>query len=273
MWQLDLDIERTVDYSPVQNVQHHWRLPRRLRMTGAFTRRYQLHGFSPLRMPRTTARGYISLACGTVGALPEIAVPADVTAFRYALCARRDWWPFVRNPQEQPKPGPAVQIRPSDKGRYLTALLHMSGGIFRAKEIFLSQFWREQFETLGATPKTTDDRVASAKRRLQKRFRGGQIITDGEWDRLARTVLAKARAERFPSRYLRFDDLATKFEAFRNAYWAQHQAVTPRGEWDEWERRSLDASVKYLCEREIYTKATSGAAPSASTTIGSALVT
>jgi hypothetical protein len=195
LWQLDLDIERTVNYSPVQNVQHRWRLPRRLRMTGAFTRGYQLHGYSPICMPRTTAGGLISLACGSEGALPEIAVPADEAAFRYALCRPRDWWPFVRG-QDRPKLGPVLEIRPSDKGRYLTAMLRMSDGIFRAKEIFLSQFWKEQFEALGATPKATDARVAEVTRRLQKRFRGGQVTTDAEWGRLARAVLAEARAPR-----------------------------------------------------------------------------
>jgi hypothetical protein len=251
LWQLDLDIERTVDHSFVQNVQHHWRLPLRLRITGAFTRGYQLHGYSPICMPRTTAGSLISLACGAEGALPEIALPADETAFRYALCAQRDWWPFVRSQDTRPKPGPAVDIRPSDKGRYLAALLRMSDGIFRAKEIFLSAFWREQFESLGATPKATDDRVDEVTRRLRKRFRGGQVDTDAEWDRLARTVIAEARAERFPARCLKFDELTTKFEAFRNAFWSQNQAASPRDEWDEWERRSLATSVKYLCQREI----------------------
>jgi hypothetical protein len=249
-WELDLDLERTVDYSPAQNVRHHWRLPRRLRMAGAFTRGYQPHGYSPICMPRTAAGGLISLVCGCEGALPEIVVPADEAAFRYALCRPRDWWPFDRS-QDCPKGGPVLEIRPSDKGRYLTAVLRMSDGIFQAKEIFLSQFWKEQFEVLGATPKVTHDRVAEVTRRLQKRLLGGQVTTDAEWDRLARAVLAEARAERFPSRYLKFDDLSAKFEGFRNAYWAQHEAGTTRDEWDDWERRSLLASVTYLCQRGI----------------------
>jgi hypothetical protein len=252
LWQLDLDMERTVDYSPIQNVQHHWRLPRRLRMTGAFTRGYQLHGFSPFCMPRTTGGGLISLTCGVEGTPPEITVPADEAAFRYALCAPRDWWPFVRGPQKRAKPGPVLAIRPSDKGRYLTALLRMSGGIFRAKEIFLSQFWKEQFEALGATPKATEDRIASVTGRLRNRFRGGQISTETDWHRLALTVLAEAHAERFPLRYLRFDDLTEKFERFREAYWTQHHpGATRDAEWEEHERRSLAVSVSHLCRQEI----------------------
>ena len=206
LWQLDLDIERAVDHSWVQNVQHHWRLPRRLRMVGAFTRGYQLHGMSASCMPRATAGGLLSITCGIDGTLPEINVPTDEAAFRYAICAVRDWWPFVRS-QDKPKPGLALDMRPSDKGRYLTALLRMSGDIHRAREIFLSQFWKERFELLGATPKATDERIAVVTQRLRKRFKGGQIASDDEWMRLANLVLAEARSERFPSRYLKFDDL------------------------------------------------------------------
>lgn len=112
LWQVDLDIGRAVDHSWVQNVQHRWRLPRRLRMVGAFTRGYQLHGMSPLCVPRATADELLSLGCGIDGTLPEINVPSDETAFRYALCAERDWWPFVRG-EGKPKPGPALQMRPS----------------------------------------------------------------------------------------------------------------------------------------------------------------
>jgi len=130
------------------------------------------------------------------GTLPEINVPTDEAAFRYAICAPRDWWPFVRN-HDRPKPGPALDMRPSDKGRYLTALLRISGDIHHAKEIFLSRFWKERFELLGATPKATDERIAAVTQRLRKRFKGGQLASNAEWARLAKLVLAEARADAF----------------------------------------------------------------------------
>jgi hypothetical protein len=250
LWQLDLDIERAVDHSGIENVQHHWRLPRRLRMVGAFARRYQLHGMAPFCIPRATAGGLLSLACGIDGTLPEITVPTDEVAFRYAICHVRDWWPFAHS-HNKPKPGPAVDMRPSDKGRYLTALLRMSGGIHRAKEIFLSRFWKEQFELLGATPKATDERIAAVALRLRKKFKSGQIASNDEWARLANLVLTEARAERSPSRYLKFDQLRTEFDEYRNAYWKKHPEVTTDDEWNEQEQRSLARSVKYLCQREI----------------------
>ena len=250
LWQLDLDIERVVDYSWVQNVQHRWRLPRRLRMVGAFARAYQLHGMSAVCMPRATADGLMSIACGIEGTLPEINVPNDEVAFRYAICAARDWWPFVRS-QDKPRPGLALEMRPSDKGRYLTALLRMSGDIHRAKEIFLSRFWKERFERLGATPKATDERIAAVTQRLRKRFKGGQVSSDDEWARLANLVVAEARAERFPTRYLKFDNLSAEFDAYREAYRAKRPAATSRDAGEEYEKRSLAGSVKYLCQREI----------------------
>jgi hypothetical protein len=249
LWQLDLDIGRTVDYSGVQNVQHSWRLPRRLRMIGAFVRGYRLHGLSSICMPRATADGLLTLGCGIDGTLPEIDVPTDEVAFRYAIRAERDWWPFA-HAQDKLKRGLALDMRPSDKGRYLTALLRMCGNTHLAKEIFLSRFWKERFELLGATPKATDERIAGVSKRLRKRFRGGQIASEDEWTRLARLVLAEAQAERFPSRYLKFDDLRTEFDAYRDAYLAGH-SLMPSDKWEDHEKRSLTASAQYLCQREI----------------------
>jgi hypothetical protein len=250
LWQLDLDIERAVDHSWIENVQHHWRLPRRLRMVGAFTGPYGLHRTLPLCMPRATVGGLLSLAAGIDGTLPEITLPTDEVAFRYAICHERDWWRFRHN-YDKPKPGPAFDMRPSDKGRYLTAMLRMSDNIHRASEIFLSRFWKERFELLGATPKATDERIAAVNQRLLKKFRSGQVASDEEWVRLAKLVLAEARAERLPSRYLRFDLLRTVFDGYRSAYYANHPDEIPDDEWKELEKRSLAKSVTYLCQRGI----------------------
>ncbi len=250
MWALDIDMERAVNHSGIQNVQHRWRLPRRLRTVAAFLGGYQLAGgSSAICMPRSTESGLLSVAVSDSLA-PEICVPIDEIVFQHALCGQENWWPFVRG-KDKPKPGIAFAIRPSDKGRYLTALLRMAGSVQAADEIFLSDFWRSQFETLGATPKATEDRIAAVKATLRKRLKAGRIEDEDAWTRLAQTVLSEARAVRSASRFLRFDDLTTDFETYRNAYWATHQAGAPRDEWDDYEKRSLVQSVKYLCQREI----------------------
>ena len=253
LWEVDLQIERSVDYSWVQNVQHYWKLPRRLRMVGAFVHGYQLNSTSPFCMPRATADGLLSLLCGGDGQLLEINVPTDDDAFRYAICAPRDWWPFVHTETDQ-KPGLSVKIRPSDRGRYLTAILRMSDGIHRAKEIFLSQFWKEHFERLGTTTKPTERRIDALKLHLRKKCKAGCIDSDDEWTRLAMVVLAEARNERFPSRHLKFEDLRSDFTHFRDVYRTKHALTRQQdndNEPDAIEVRSLAASVRYFCQRGI----------------------
>jgi hypothetical protein len=250
-WALDLDMQRTIDYSRFQNVQHHWRLPRRLRMTSAFCRAYQLGGSQgPLCVPRANEQGLLTLLGVTDGQLPELMAPTDESAFAHALCSPRDWLPFAHGR------GPLAnsiyfEIRPSDKGRYLTALMRLSDGIHRAREIFLKKFWKEQFERLGASPSAGEDRLPDLVRRLQNRLRSGAIANQEDWERIARVVVTEARSIRLAPRYLRFDRLAERFDDFRNAFWATHEAATPRDEWDEEERQSLARSVKYLCEQEV----------------------
>ena len=248
-WALDLDIERTVDYSRFQNVQHHWRLPFRLRMVDAFLKEYQPTGNAPICKPRAT-RGLLGLF-GFVGSeLPEITIPTDETAFRIAICGPRTWWPFDRRSDEQIL-GAAVDMRPSDKGRYLTALLQRAGGIHQAAEMFLQQFWKEQFDNLGATTSSADNQCERIVRTLQKRLKGGVIGSQQEWQRIADVVQSEARQIRFPNRCVRFDQLTEDFESFRNAFWQKNQAGAPREEWDENEKRSLSESLQYLCQREI----------------------
>jgi hypothetical protein len=250
-WALDLDIERATDYSRFENVRHRWRLPRRLRMTTAFSRTYQLGGMAgPLCVPRVTKHGLISLFGGMDGQLPELTLPTDESAFRYALCVPRNWQPFApgRGPHQNSL---FYAIRPSDKGRYFTALMHLSGDIHDSREIFLKRFWSHQLEFLGASPSAGESRLPDLIRRLQSRLRSGQLIVQEDWERVARVVLTEAREVRLAPRYLRFNRLAEQFEEFRNAYWATHPAGAPREEWDEHERKSLEDSVQYLCQREI----------------------
>lgn len=251
VWALDLDIERAIDYSRFQNTQHRWRLPRSLRMSRAFTGAYQMRGTTgTLCIPRVTDDGLLTLFGATDARLPEIKTPTDEAAFRFALCAPRDWMPFA--PGRGPHQNSLIfDMRPSDKGRYLTALTHLSGGIHPGRAIFLNGFWKQQLEFLGASPGAGEDRLPEIVRRLQNRLRSRAITSQEDWQRIARVVLAEARAVRLAPRYIRFDRLTEQFEEFRNAYWSTHQAGTPRDQWDEVEKRSLGESVRYLCQREI----------------------
>jgi hypothetical protein len=250
LWAQDLEIDRTKDYSRYSNIRHRWRLPRRLRVTDAFSRGYQLTGNGPICIPRVNYERTLALFTAYEGELPEIAQPSDETLFEVALCAPGSPWPFVHARDRHAAPA-AHGIRPSDKGQYLKALLNRSGGLNRAEEIFLRKFWKDQFEHVGGTPASTEQLIDTVTRTLKKRLKSGAIETDADWGRLAKLVLAEARAVRLSQRYLRYDYLEREFEAYRNAYWEQHQAGSPREEWDEDERLSLPASVQYLCQQQI----------------------
>jgi len=248
-WALDLDIERTVDHSSLQNVQHHWRIPFRLRMVDAFRKAYQPQGH-PICMPRATGQGLLGLFGFVEGQLPEVTIPTDEAVFRTALCGPRTRWSFDHRSLES-LAGVAVDMRPSDKGRYLTALLRRAGGIHRTAEIFLQQFWKEQFDNLGGATSPADNQIEGIIQRLQKRIKEGRISSPEDWQQIAAVVQLEARSVRFPNRYIRFDKLTKDFESFRNAFWEKNQAAAPREDWDEDEKRSLSESLQYLCQREI----------------------
>jgi hypothetical protein len=249
-WALDLDIERTLTHSRFTNVQQSWRLPLRLRMVDAFLKGYELNYHAPIYIPRATAHGLLGVFGFAEGQLPEITVPTDEAAFRTALCCSKAQWPFDRSERET-VPGVVFDTRPSDKGRYLTALLERSGGIHHAAQIFLQQFWRAQFDSLGAATAAADDQLERIVKKLQRRLKGGTISAPEDWRQIARTVLAEAKNLRFPNRHIRFDKLTKDFESFRNEFWEKNQAGAPREEWDEEERRSLGESVQYLCQQGI----------------------
>lgn len=247
IWALDCMIERPESHSKYDNAQDAWILPQRLRMTRAFVRGYQPSGAtSQICMPRTTRAGLIALFADQQASLPDIHVPSDQAVFRQALCGPRDWLPFSRSISRDVLPGIAVDMRPSDKGRYLMALLRMAGGIHGARAIFLSQFWSKQFESLGATPKVDEARLDRVARTLRKRLPNG-IMDDSAWMRVAKVVVSEARAERSPQRYLRHDALVKAFSEFREA-----REDSPIDDvTDQHERDSLDHSITYLCQREV----------------------
>lgn len=248
-WIQEIDIEREVNHSNLSNVNHHWRLPRRLSMTDAFCKPYQIRGRAgEMCIPRTTAGGILAIFSAYEATLPEIKLPSDENAFRLALCPPR--YPLPEGSATPPQRG-AFDVRSSDKGRYLKALMRMANGVTRAREIFLHGFWKHQFEVVGATTSVSEARTTDVVSKLRKKLKSGVLETDDQWDRLATLVLAEARAERFSRRYLRFDELAISFDTYRNDFWSRNEPGTPREEWEDDEKLSLGVSIQYLCTREI----------------------
>ena len=251
MWAQDLNIEREVNLSRYANVRHIWKLPRRLSITNAFVGGYQTWSHSEICLPRVNSDRMLTLYADFDGKLPKVTNPNDVSIFHTAFCNSQNPWPFKRQDREKVPKQIAMDIRLSDKGRYFRALLGRAGTLNEAEGIFLHKFWLECFEQIGATPASTEPRFEIVNKTLKKRFRGGEISSDTEWERLTKLVLQEARKVRLSQHYLRFDNLEQKFETFRNSYWEAHGSVASREEWDEEERLSLQESVQYLVSKRI----------------------
>jgi hypothetical protein len=74
-WALDLDIDRILNYSRFQNVQHRWWLPFRLRMVDAFVKEYQPSIHAPICIPRATRQGLLGLLHLSTGNCPRSTYP------------------------------------------------------------------------------------------------------------------------------------------------------------------------------------------------------
>ena len=172
------------------------------------------------------------------------------SAFRYAICAQRDWWPFVLEP-EGAKPGLAFDMRPSDKGRYLTAVLRMAGIFIEQKKSSyrssgkngLSDSVRHPRQPTNALQRlfnacASDLRAAKYRRRTNGRA----------WPAWCSRKRARNASL---SRFLKFDDLITEFETYREAYWARYPAAAPHDAQRIMASVLSPKSVKYLCQREI----------------------
>lgn len=113
-WAVDLDIERTANHSPYDNITHRWRLPRRLRTAGSFISPYRLHQHGPTVEPRVSRGGLLTAFTVPTRPLPAISLPSDETAIVHALTRGRDWDVFgptdPREPLQQLAPGALVEI-------------------------------------------------------------------------------------------------------------------------------------------------------------------
>lgn len=255
-WAVDLDIEREANYSGISNVQHRWRLPRRLRLVSAFAKSYQISGsMSQFVAPRSNADGLLTLFATVESQFPTIRVPTDEEAFISALTAGRDWWPFVT-----PKHGGdgmpnqlCTFIRPSTQGRYFAGVLGIFGGLERAREVLLHELWDKLFEKMGASSKTTDTQISEIQKQLLKRFSSSTIdlAEAKQIEALSKEVLKTARQLRIEPSSLSWSEIETAFDELHDAYWKEHH---PGDENEDEESRDDDRdrfarSVQKLCAK------------------------
>ena len=250
-WALDLDIERQNNLTRYSNVRHRWRLPRRLRMHGAFCQPYEGSADRRLRYPRSTREGFLSVFTDFGEEPPVILLPDDETAFRYALERGRDWPPSSRAERGNAPSGPYRWSRPSDKGRYAIGVLRRFGGLQNCGAVFLHSFWKSIFEDLGGAIGTSQN--DTIKRTLKKRFPDRQMNSEEDWDRLVDLVGQQAHQVRMPSRVLDFDALRKRHEPFvdKERRLLEDRQADGIDEWIEDTKTSLIHSLQWLCARSI----------------------
>ena len=254
LWALDLDIERRNNLAWADNISHRWRLPRRLRMHGAF--------FEPYRgsmgrlwysgRSRSSREGFLTVFGGFGERVPPvISIPDDETAFRHALERGQDWPPASRRDRQKPISGPYEKTRPSDKGRYLLGALELFGGMQEAGSVLLHPYWKTVLARLGGA--VGAERHGEIERTLKKRFRSGTVSGEDDWGRLVKLVSQEAQRVRMPLRTLNFDDLSREFEPFleeERRQLKEHRVEDPE-EWLIHSKRSLPESVMRLCSRSV----------------------
>lgn len=259
VWAVDLDIERSVDHSPYDNVRHRWRLPRRLRVTEAFCAPYQLvkpHGLQVA--PRVSSKGLLTVFASNEGELPLITIPSDHDAIQTALQRGRNWYPIhyaLRNgaPPEQL----CYAAERSDAGQHFFGTYQLFGSLRTARSILLHQFWRHQLERLGATERRAHARHGQVLSQIEGRLgdRNLDLADPKQKEVLANLVLQVADAERMTIPNRSWSKLAGDFENLI----VQHIANVPREEQGELEvarerlsyLSGLRTCVQRMCELGI----------------------
>lgn len=258
LWALDVDIDRSINHSPFSNLRHKWRLPRRLRVTGAFLGAYGLSDHnSPIVYPRTSASGHLTLFAAIGCQTPTVHLPSDHHAILYALRVGRAWPSFDRFGEDGTPPERlCARAERSPAGRYFWGVYQLFGDLKTAGSFLLHSFWRKQLKELGATDQRTEERQRRVEVQLKKRI-GARAFDPSKSDKLAtlaNIVLQEADTVRATVRSLRWDKLKSDFDELVEDYISRHPSriKEEQNEEDEADERHgyaayLKSFVQELC--------------------------
>jgi hypothetical protein len=218
-WMVDLAIDRLNDHCRFANERHTWVLPRRLRLEKAFKvewqdERPQSYGE---RVSRVSRQGCLALPKSHEHRSLTITIPDDIEAFRTGLCIDSEWVPFERG-KESPRGGQRYACaEPSDKGRYLLAVLEHFETLPDAFDVLMNRYWRDVLISLGAVPveKNTglrDELIRTLRKRLGRPKGDLTFSSEVELDRLARESI---RFGRMTGKSDRFVDYGTLYERWK----------------------------------------------------------
>jgi len=200
-WMADLHIEfRPERYPTISGRPLWWQLPRLNVLASQMFRR-------PARILQNR---YPSVLMKRGESRLNMSLPDDISVF--AMLATRENRPYytvdVRHKKTLPGRTPYYRGRRSEKGRYLSGLLDLFGGLHLAESRLEERYWRRMFDLLsGRTAHTDGELLKRVGNTLQKRLGANraQFYTDDKamtW--LTNYVLKLARSLPVSSRDLEF---------------------------------------------------------------------
>ncbi|WP_146038089.1 hypothetical protein [Tabrizicola aquatica] len=248
-WMVDFTIDRAEDHSPYANVNHHWHLPRRLRIDRFFhIERTWRSGFglSNFVTSRVNSNGQLSLSlCSNLQSL-TLDCPSDERAIRGALTSQFEWpAPKQGGPTRRQR---FTDVRYSDKGRYFLGLIHQFQGVNEAVDVLLNSFWSKVFRELGADSAVNDPAlVERLTATLRKKFGQGDwnISSGAGHEDVARKSIQAASTIRRGRRFLKFSDLRQRWQATVEANAENLGEMKPDLEAE------IVRSISFLCQRKV----------------------
>jgi hypothetical protein len=252
-WAVDLQIERQINYSRYQGERQSWTLPRRLRMTSSFAKDYEIQGpRGQFMKARVSKGGFLTLFTNSGSRLPSVHQPTDQQVFARALMSGRDWNSFQGGPSVEPVNQLCKDVSRSENGRYFWGVLQMFPSLGAANGFLLHEFWRRQFDRLGASSAASDSRVEIVERTIKKRF-GHSIINlrdQDELNRVTKIVLQEAEHYRTTVPNMSWLDLERAFREFQDETWRENPAEEgiDEAEWRSLELERFNREVRDLCQ-------------------------
>ncbi|UWR96380.1 hypothetical protein [Phaeobacter inhibens] len=261
-WMVDFAIEREIDHCSYSNVIHTWVLPRRLRIDPFFSinRDYTSSQIFPRHCQRPTRSGMLSASIELTVRQASMAVPDDDDALYGALRDdhRNNFLRAVKDEggREKPPPPKVMDMKYSDKGRYLLGALQHFDNLPDAFQTLMHNFWRETLRKLGADPSHIDDQLEAEfqkimARRLRANGEAWEVSSQADRQTVAKEALRIVSQLRRPERYVRYDKLASRYDELVLKFIEEnpHMKEDPIEEYLS--TGELDASIQYLCERKI----------------------
>lgn len=261
-WMVDFVIEREHDHCRFSNVVHTWVLPRRIRIDPLFSieRDSTSSQIYPRYCQRPTRSGNLSTSTEFSVRQASLSVPNDVDAFWGGLRddRREHFLRELKDKDGRPKPPPpkVCDLKYSDKGRYLLGALQHFESLPDAFETLMHDFWRDTLRALGADPSHLSDNLeAEFQRIMAKRLKAGidswEVSDQSDRQTVAKEALRIASQVRRPERYVKYETLAARYEDLLSAFFAENTHLEKENRDEYLSSRELDASIQYLCERNI----------------------